>query len=618
MGRLDVSLLPYITKEDFRVLIAIEMGMKNHELVPGPLVAQIANLRSGGVFKKLKADLCQHRLASYERGKHYDGYRLTNRGYDFLALKSLSMNDKVLGVGSQIGVGKESDILVVTGENDRMLCLKIHRLGRTSFRKLKEKRDYHRGREMSWIYLSRLSAAKEYAYLEALYNRGFPVPEPIAVNRHCVVMELVNGYQLHQVRDLEDPSQLYSDLMDLIVQFANNGVIHSDFNEFNVMVTDEDKPIIIDFPQMVSTSHENAKIYFDRDVQCVVTFFKRRFGYESELSPDFDEDVKKVFDLDKEVMASGYKGEVGAFDDLLRSQSEAAAEGEGQDEVEEEQGDNEDDTDGDDASESEHDADEDNDEEDDANTEKDVEIIENKEDGEEVSSVKEVKDDEETIQQKLDPASEATFNATLNMYFESMKNLKQTQSLMTNLNCCPNEICTAECFHNSNQVVGLSLGVVPEGEVTDDISVPVNIPLEGNSDKKSTTSKASKKSRRSQTGQKLDEKTRKAMKEKLLEASRIRKEAREKGEVPPSLAELLETTKHDDDRLSCYSFSTLATSVHPKEFKMRAVKEVEKIEKKQVSKKNLRVKGEANAYTRKNRENALNIKETMACDDVWG
>lgn len=45
------------------------MGMKNHELVPGSLVASIANLRHGGVHKLMK-ELCKHRLLTYERGKH--------------------------------------------------------------------------------------------------------------------------------------------------------------------------------------------------------------------------------------------------------------------------------------------------------------------------------------------------------------------------------------------------------------------------------------------------------------------------------------------------------------------------------------------------------------------
>jgi len=42
---------------------------------------------------------------------------------------------------------------------------------------------------------------------------------------------------------------------------------------------------VIDFPQMVSTSHQNAEVYFDRDVQCVRDLFKRKFNYESELYP---------------------------------------------------------------------------------------------------------------------------------------------------------------------------------------------------------------------------------------------------------------------------------------------------------------------------------------------
>ena len=35
-------------------------------------------------------------------------------------------------------------------------------------------------------------------------------------------------------------------------------------------------PIIIDFPQMVSTMHKDAAEYFDRDVKCLQDFFRRR------------------------------------------------------------------------------------------------------------------------------------------------------------------------------------------------------------------------------------------------------------------------------------------------------------------------------------------------------
>jgi RIO kinase 2 len=62
------------------------------------------------------------------------------------------------------------------------------------------------------------------------------------------------------VYEVADVESLYDELMDLIVRLGNHGVIHGDFNEFNLMITDEGKPVLIDFPQMMSTSHPNAEM----------------------------------------------------------------------------------------------------------------------------------------------------------------------------------------------------------------------------------------------------------------------------------------------------------------------------------------------------------------------
>nr|CAG4650893.1 EOG090X04DJ [Simocephalus serrulatus]SVE94173.1 EOG090X04DJ [Simocephalus serrulatus] len=309
MGKINVSLLRYLNTEDYRVLTAVEMGMKNHELVNTKLIAMIAQLAGGGAHKILMR-LSKERLVAYERGKHYDGYRLTNLGYDFLALKTFVKRNVVHSFGNQIGVGKESDVYVVGDEEQKQLCLKIHRLGRTSFRKIKEKRDYHQHRNnASWIYLSRLSATREFAYMKALYDRDFPVPKPIDFNRHCVLMELVNGYPLCQLRELNDAGALFEELMNLLLKLANYGVIHSDFNEFNIMIDENEKPILIDFPQMVSTNHVEAKEYFDRDVKCLKDFFKRRFNFEGEAYPAFT-DVVREANIDVEVAASGFVKEL--------------------------------------------------------------------------------------------------------------------------------------------------------------------------------------------------------------------------------------------------------------------------------------------------------------------
>ena len=42
MVKLDANILRYLSKDDFRVLTAVEMGMKNHGLVPTELICKIA------------------------------------------------------------------------------------------------------------------------------------------------------------------------------------------------------------------------------------------------------------------------------------------------------------------------------------------------------------------------------------------------------------------------------------------------------------------------------------------------------------------------------------------------------------------------------------------------
>jgi len=304
--KLNPKLLRYLTPEHFRVLTATEMGTRNHEVVPTSLIESIAQLRHGGVHKIL-GELAKNNLVARVQNAKYDGYRLTYGGYDYLALKTFANRNSIYSVGNQIGVGKESDIYIVADEEGNQMVLKLQRLGRTSFRSIKENRDYLKNRKSgSWMYLSRLAAMKEFAFMKVLYDNGFPVPVPVDQNRHCVVMSLVDGYPLSQVQEVDDPGKLYSDLMDLIVKLANHGLIHSDFNEFNLLVNDKCEPILIDFPQMVSTSHKNAEMYFNRDVNCIRDFFRKRFRYESKLYPKFTRDTSNKFSLDVEVEASGF------------------------------------------------------------------------------------------------------------------------------------------------------------------------------------------------------------------------------------------------------------------------------------------------------------------------
>ncbi|CAD6885459.1 unnamed protein product [Tilletia laevis] len=357
--KLDASDLRYIDEEQWRVLRAVEQGSRNHQVVPTPLITALAHLHHAGINKLIGA-LARRNLVARVQNAAYDGYRLTYGGLDFLALRTLVKNDAVHAVGQQIGVGKESDILIVSGpsltdgEQEKRI-LKIHRLGRISFRNVKEKRDYLGKRKTSsWMYLSKLAAAKEIAFMQILHDHHFPVPRPFAQARHCLVMELIDAYPLRQIASIpaNQLGPLYSALMKLIVRLARAGLIHGDFNEFNLLVREirDDKvqdeyedgygpdgpiprtfngasqpstsqparaegedeeedddddlgegiyidegvrvePILIDFPQMMSVEHDNAKFFFDRDVACIQRFFRKRFRYTSSDPPPAFEDV---------------------------------------------------------------------------------------------------------------------------------------------------------------------------------------------------------------------------------------------------------------------------------------------------------------------------------------
>ncbi|KAK6930468.1 hypothetical protein RJ641_004562 [Dillenia turbinata] len=319
--KLDVNVLRYLSKDDFRVLTAVEMGMRNHEIVPAELVDRIACLKHGGTYKVLK-NLLKHKLLHHDSSK-YDGFRLTYLGYDFLAIKTMVNRGVFVAVGRQIGVGKESDIFEVAKEDGTVLAMKLHRLGRTSFRAVKSKRDYLKHRSSyNWLYLSRLAALKEYAFMKALEEHGFPVPNAVDCNRHCVVMSFVQGYPLVQVKELQSPTMVFETIVALIVRLAEHGLIHCDFNEFNIMIDDDEKVTMIDFPQMVSVSHRNAQMYFDRDVECIFKFFRKRFDltFEEESDkfdslevethessrPCFSSISKTAGFLDKELAASGF------------------------------------------------------------------------------------------------------------------------------------------------------------------------------------------------------------------------------------------------------------------------------------------------------------------------
>ena len=389
--RFDLTALKYLNKDDFRVLTAIEMGMRNHEIVPVDLIQSISKIRNTSV-RRILANLLKHKLIKHTKIQ-YDGYSLNFLGYDFLAIHSLIKQGILVQIGTKIGVGKESDVYLcyvqkvnseisdeqynqikeniltensrkeqnkqkqldeknnikneikeeedkkVQGEEEEeesseeeevsyfqndlpktiqtvvgeltIACIKFARLGRTSFRAVKSKRDYVKSQtHYNWLYLSRLSSQNEYKNMKGLYSHGFAVPRPYGYNRHAIIMEYVPSYPLNKVEEIKDKNVVYHKMMDFIYKLGENGLIHGDFNEFNILlnINKPDEIVVIDFPQMISINHPEAQNYFKRDVQCVKNYFLKKFNLTFDEDLKFS-DIKQINFLDEELKAYGYKEE---------------------------------------------------------------------------------------------------------------------------------------------------------------------------------------------------------------------------------------------------------------------------------------------------------------------
>ncbi|KAL0212831.1 hypothetical protein RCL1_006457 [Eukaryota sp. TZLM3-RCL] len=287
------TLLKYLTTQDLRILTAIEMGMKNHALVPTELIERISGYPRGIVNNSIK-NVLKVKLISHENVA-YDGYTLNYSGYDVLALNTLCKAGVISSMGSQIGVGKEADIFLALDPNYQEIVVKIHRLGRTSFRAVKNKRNYLGNRKNTgWLYLSRLSAEKESCFMSALLERNFRVPKLLGQNRHVIVMEKVNGFPLNDVNMINEPpgvEHVFEQVVKIMVDTLNVGLVHGDYNEFNLIVGQNGDVTMIDFPQMVDIADAEAEGLFIHDLNECVRFFRERFGYVANVDtlPKFSE-----------------------------------------------------------------------------------------------------------------------------------------------------------------------------------------------------------------------------------------------------------------------------------------------------------------------------------------
>lgn len=186
-----------------------------------------------------------------------------------------------------ISTGKEANVYHAVSKTDAEYAIKIYK---TSILVFKDRDKYvsgefrfrhgyckHNPRKMV-----RTWAEKEMRNYLRMKNAGIPVPEPILLRSHVLVMEFCgkNGWPSPKLKDVEITTakarELYRDCVVIMWRIYNKcRLVHADLSEFNILLHDG-QLVIIDVSQSVEHDHPHAFDFLRKDCVNISEFFRKK------------------------------------------------------------------------------------------------------------------------------------------------------------------------------------------------------------------------------------------------------------------------------------------------------------------------------------------------------
>lgn len=197
------------------------------------------------------------------------------------AVYKLVQDGYIEAFGGPISTGKEANVFEALGADGREIAVKIYRISASNFRQM---RDYLEGDPrfegvsdkkdlvLAWT-------KKEFANLSRARAAGVRVPEPIAVERNVLVMELI-GHADDRAKRLaevtvENPAIAFEVVREYMRRLYEAGLVHGDLSEYNMVIYDGEL-YLIDLGQAVTVHHPNADEFLRRDCRNIAAFFTRQ------------------------------------------------------------------------------------------------------------------------------------------------------------------------------------------------------------------------------------------------------------------------------------------------------------------------------------------------------
>lgn len=232
-----------------------------------------------------------------DRRKERQQRKLVDEFFDhatLLAIGRLINQGQFQSVDYPISTGKEGGVFRASATGG-FRAVKIYRIGNTIFRHVPPYVIEWLRREVGAMgNTSRMIFAwtrREHTVLTQLRAAEVRVPEPFACFRNVLVMEFIGeeGLPAPPMQEvvLQDPDAVYIDLTAQLHRMVGTAhLVHGDLSPYNVLVL-EDRPVIIDVAQAISTEHPQARELLQRDAANFARYF-RRLGVDTSPKEFFD------------------------------------------------------------------------------------------------------------------------------------------------------------------------------------------------------------------------------------------------------------------------------------------------------------------------------------------
>ncbi|XP_063221197.1 serine/threonine-protein kinase RIO1 isoform X2 [Bacillus rossius redtenbacheri] len=186
-----------------------------------------------------------------------------------------------------ISTGKEANVYHATGKEGEDRAIKIYKTSILVFKdrdkyvsgEFRFRRGYCRHNPRKMV---RTWAEKEMRNLVRMFAAGLPVPEPVLLRSHVLLMGFIgkDGWPAPKLKDVELSSsracQLYRECVVMMWTLYNKcRLVHADLSEFNLLYH-SGQVYVIDVSQSVEHDHPHALEFLRKDCTNITEFFRRK------------------------------------------------------------------------------------------------------------------------------------------------------------------------------------------------------------------------------------------------------------------------------------------------------------------------------------------------------